>query len=74
MSSLLAQMRSRPSLFALAGTVGLTCVTACVYGLHKMNGDQDLVYDSKRDPFPYLRSREQPHLMVALFSPVRACN
>lgn len=64
MSSFFTQMRARPSLFALAGTVSLTILGSCAYGLHKMNSDHDLVYDSKRDPFPYLRPRDQPRFMV----------
>lgn len=64
MGSPLSQMRSRPSLLALVGTMSLTIGASCAYGLYKMNSDQDLVYDSKRDPFPYLRPREQPRLMV----------
>lgn len=50
---------SKMQLFVLTGVVAATAATATWLGVFKAHHDPQLVFNSREDPFPYLRARDE---------------
>ncbi|PJF16480.1 hypothetical protein PSACC_03666 [Paramicrosporidium saccamoebae] len=76
MQALINHMRMRPQvyidlkgtkmqLFVLTGVVAATAATATWFGVFKAHHDPHLVFNSREDPFPYLRARDEQQPKVS---------